>query len=287
VTAAPLATSIRSPWRVKTVIMAGYPLGCHATRPGGVAWAAGGPQLRRPLPVSGGLGVGQLQVEQAHDLVTGLLVEGAEHAGQPVDGPDGLTRRRDGGDAIGLGAGTAAGVVASIGGSLWERGRTSNDVRPWRLLVGDQLALAGHVDAVNLLAGAAGAAAVEAVRQVAPPARQDRAAGQSPPRVPKRDLISTMSVLLEQRRLRIPRSLPIADLLTKELQEFKRTVTKVGNDTYAAERDQHDDMVLALALACWYWEWVSTRFERASARHQQRAAARAVAEERAGRLASR
>jgi hypothetical protein len=83
--------------------------------------------------------------------------------------------------------------------------------------------------------------------------------------VPKRDLISTMSVLLEQRRLRIPRSLPLADLLTKELQEFKRTVTKVVTDTYAAERDQHDDMVLALALACWYREWVSTHFERASA----------------------
>ena len=30
-------------------------------------------------------------------------------------------------------------------------------------------------------------------------------------------------------RLRIPRSLPIAETLTKELQAFKRTVTKVGS----------------------------------------------------------
>jgi hypothetical protein len=106
-------------------------------------------------------------------------------------------------------------------------------------------------------------------------------------RVPKRDLISTMSVLLEQRRLRIPRDLPAADLLTRELQEFKRTVTKVGNDTYAAERDRHDDMVLALALACWYRDWVNTHLERASAQQPQQAAARAAFEERVNQLVIR
>jgi len=60
-------------------------------------------------------------------------------------------------------------------------------------------------------------------------------------------------------------------------------VTKVGTDTYAAEREQHDDMVLALAW--WYREWVSTHIERAGAQHRQQAAVLAAAEERANRLA--
>jgi hypothetical protein len=104
-------------------------------------------------------------------------------------------------------------------------------------------------------------------------------------RVPKRDLVSTMSVLLEQRRLRIPRSLPNADLLTRELQEFRRTVTKVGNDTYAAERDRHDDMVLAIALAAWHREFMNTHLERANADQQAQAARMAEAEERANQRA--
>jgi terminase large subunit-like protein len=104
-------------------------------------------------------------------------------------------------------------------------------------------------------------------------------------RVPKRDLVSTMSVLLESRRLRIPRTLPIADLLDRELQEFRRTVTKVGNDTYAAERDQHDDMVLSIALAAWHREFVNGLIERQNATNAQQAAAVAAFEERANRLA--
>lgn len=104
-------------------------------------------------------------------------------------------------------------------------------------------------------------------------------------RVPKRDLISTMSVLLEQRRLKIPTTLPNSAMLVKELQEFKRTVTKVGNDSYAAERDRHDDMVLTIALACWYREYQSALIERENARLQKVAAAEAERDERANRLA--
>jgi hypothetical protein len=104
-------------------------------------------------------------------------------------------------------------------------------------------------------------------------------------RVPKRDLISTMSVLLEQRRLRIPTSLPNADLLTKELQEFRRTVTKVGTDTYAAERDRHDDMVLSIALAAWHREYMNGLIERQLATIEQQRARVAEAEERANQLA--
>jgi hypothetical protein len=64
-------------------------------------------------------------------------------------------------------------------------------------------------------------------------------------------------------------------------------VTKVGTDTYAAERDRHDDMVLSIALAAWHREYINTHFERAYATIEQRRARVAEAEERANRLAIR
>ena len=75
--------------------------------------------------------------------------------------------------------------------------------------------------------------------------------------VPKRDLISTVAVLLEQRRLAVAQSLPEAATLAKELQGFQRRVSKVGRETFEASRREsaHDDLVLAVALAGWYREW--------------------------------
>ena len=73
--------------------------------------------------------------------------------------------------------------------------------------------------------------------------------------VPKRDLISSMAVLLENRRLKVADTLPEAATLVKELQAFRRRITPVGSDQYGSWREgQHDDLVLALALACWYRE---------------------------------
>lgn len=78
--------------------------------------------------------------------------------------------------------------------------------------------------------------------------------------VPKRDLISTVAVLLEQRRLAIAASLPEAATLVKELAGFQRRVSKAGNDQYEASWREapHDDLVLAVALAAWYREWYNT-----------------------------
>lgn len=70
--------------------------------------------------------------------------------------------------------------------------------------------------------------------------------------VPKRDLVSTTAILLQGRQLRIAASLAFADTLQKELLNFKLKVTAAGNDTYEAWREgDHDDLVLAVALACW------------------------------------
>jgi len=74
-------------------------------------------------------------------------------------------------------------------------------------------------------------------------------------RVPKRDLVSTLQVLLQSGRLKIAKQLPEAKTLVDELLNFKVKITVNANDTYGTWREGvHDDLVLAVALACWYGE---------------------------------
>jgi hypothetical protein len=71
-------------------------------------------------------------------------------------------------------------------------------------------------------------------------------------RVPKRDLIAAPQVLLQSRKLKIAAALPEAETLVEEFQNFRYEITRSGNDTYAAWREgDHDDLVLAVALAVW------------------------------------
>lgn len=78
--------------------------------------------------------------------------------------------------------------------------------------------------------------------------------------VPKRDLVSVVKVLLQTKRLKIAERLPEAATLTQELQNFQVKITASANDTYGSWREgQHDDLVLAVALACWFAEWDSNR----------------------------
>jgi len=72
--------------------------------------------------------------------------------------------------------------------------------------------------------------------------------------VPKRDLVSNLAVLFQARRLKIAESLPEAQILVQELLNFKVKInTRTAHDTYEAWREGiHDDLVLAVALACWY-----------------------------------
>lgn len=71
-------------------------------------------------------------------------------------------------------------------------------------------------------------------------------------RVPKRDVVSSVACLLQTGRLRIPRSLPGAEVLERELIRFRAKITLSGHDTYEAWREaDHDDLVLAVALGCW------------------------------------
>jgi hypothetical protein len=70
--------------------------------------------------------------------------------------------------------------------------------------------------------------------------------------VPKRDLILGLQVLLQRGVLKIAAGLELGRDLVKELTNMQVKITPAGHEQYAAWREgQHDDLVLALAVACW------------------------------------
>jgi hypothetical protein len=70
--------------------------------------------------------------------------------------------------------------------------------------------------------------------------------------VPKQDLIAGLQTLVEQQYLRIAKNLKHAHLLLREMENMKAARSETGHVRMGAEgaRD-HDDLVIALALACW------------------------------------
>ena len=74
-------------------------------------------------------------------------------------------------------------------------------------------------------------------------------------RVPKRDLVSTLQILLQEGRLKVAESLPEASILVKELLTFQVKITASAHDVYGSWREgAHDDLVLAVALGAWAGE---------------------------------
>jgi len=70
--------------------------------------------------------------------------------------------------------------------------------------------------------------------------------------VPKRDLIAGLMVLFQRGEVSICGHLPESETLAAELANMRIKVSLSGQDTYGAWREgQHDDLVLAAALACW------------------------------------
>jgi hypothetical protein len=93
-------------------------------------------------------------------------------------------------------------------------------------------------------------------------------------RVPKRDLVSTVQVLLQNERLKIPRSLPLAQTLKKELLNFRQKIDpNTAHDSYSHWREgQHDDLVLATAMGCWYRQWWNSKVDALFAKSEARKA---------------
>ena len=71
-------------------------------------------------------------------------------------------------------------------------------------------------------------------------------------RVPKRDLIIGLQVLLQRGALQIAAGLRFGQKLVEELLAVEVRVSPAGNEQYAAWREgTHDDLVFAVALAYW------------------------------------
>ena len=74
-------------------------------------------------------------------------------------------------------------------------------------------------------------------------------------RVPKRDLVTGLQLLLQERRLKVAPGLPEAEMLVRELTAFRAMVTLNADADVADWRaNPGDDLVLAVALACWWGE---------------------------------
>jgi len=79
-------------------------------------------------------------------------------------------------------------------------------------------------------------------------------------RVPKRDLVSTTQVALQNERLKIVPALPDAPTLLAELQNFQMKISENAHDIYGGREGAHDDLVLAVALALWTAKRPSPKF---------------------------
>lgn len=70
--------------------------------------------------------------------------------------------------------------------------------------------------------------------------------------VPKQDLVAVLQVLLEKGELRIAKRMRETGPLVKELVDMRMTMKKTGRARMGAVGPgQHDDLVMAAALACW------------------------------------
>jgi hypothetical protein len=72
--------------------------------------------------------------------------------------------------------------------------------------------------------------------------------------VAKTILISTVDAMLHTGTLRFAAALSEAGAMKDELQDFRRKLSDAGRATYAARTGAHDDLVLSVAIACW---WIS------------------------------
>jgi hypothetical protein len=72
--------------------------------------------------------------------------------------------------------------------------------------------------------------------------------------VPKRDLVSGLLLLFQQSRIRIPSNVKLRAELIEEFNNFILKYTQNGNPTFSAAAGAHDDLIMALSLACYFLE---------------------------------
>jgi hypothetical protein len=91
-------------------------------------------------------------------------------------------------------------------------------------------------------------------------------------RVPKRDLITVTQVLLQNGQLKVAAGLPEAETLKKELLNFRVKIDpRTSHDSYEHWREgDHDDLVLAVSMACWFRQYWNRHLDTGLARRLRR-----------------
>lgn len=69
--------------------------------------------------------------------------------------------------------------------------------------------------------------------------------------VPKRDLVSTVQIELQNDRLKFSKGLKEANTLIEELSNFQTIISDSGKDTYGGRSSIHDDIVMSLCMGTW------------------------------------
>ena len=78
--------------------------------------------------------------------------------------------------------------------------------------------------------------------------------------VPKLNLVSSLSLLIQSERLKVVEELEHAPLLKEEFKTFEVRMSKQGSEQFGAWRSgQHDDLVLSLCMAVWYSTFTEVR----------------------------
>jgi hypothetical protein len=72
---------------------------------------------------------------------------------------------------------------------------------------------------------------------------------------PRKELVSTLQLLLQSRRIKAAPNLPESGALARELVRFRAKTAVSANDALEVWRERpHDDLVLAVAIAAWQGE---------------------------------
>jgi hypothetical protein len=79
--------------------------------------------------------------------------------------------------------------------------------------------------------------------------------------VPKVELISSIQVVLQNRRIQFIKGMAEAETLMQELRDYQVRVTAAANEQFNAREGKNDDLVLAVALSVWWGERATRRLK--------------------------
>jgi len=74
--------------------------------------------------------------------------------------------------------------------------------------------------------------------------------------VPKRDMVASLQIALQNRNIKIPSNINELEQLKSEIQNFHIKIDKSSSTTFGALRDSvHDDIIMALCMSIWYADY--------------------------------